>query len=100
MKGALRAERALSGREYRDGRTFTGPFPERPMPFRTIIEPFRIHSTQAITHTTPEQRESALDRVGYNLFGLQGDAVRSEEHTSELQSLAYLVCRLLPEKKK
>src|SRR5437016_11811822 len=45
------------------------------MPFRTIIEPFRIHSTQAITHTTPEQRESALKRVGYNLFGLHGDEV-------------------------
>src|SRR2546425_6277176 len=29
-----------------------------------------------------------------------GGAVRSEEHTSELQSLAYLVCRLLLEKKK
>src|SRR3989441_1097564 len=28
------------------------------------------------------------------------DAERSEEHTSELQSLAYLVCRLLLEKKK
>src|SRR2546425_8055678 len=27
-------------------------------------------------------------------------AARSEEHTSELQSLAYLVCRLLLEKKK
>src|SRR2546425_8018873 len=27
-------------------------------------------------------------------------ACRSEEHTSELQSLAYLVCRLLLEKKK
>src|SRR2546425_9673754 len=27
-------------------------------------------------------------------------ALRSEEHTSELQSLAYLVCRLLLEKKK
>src|SRR2546425_7600094 len=27
-------------------------------------------------------------------------ASRSEEHTSELQSLAYLVCRLLLEKKK
>src|SRR2546425_2360519 len=26
--------------------------------------------------------------------------VRSEEHTSELQSLAYIVCRLLLEKKK
>src|SRR2546425_9694404 len=31
------------------------------------------------------------------LFAL---ALRSEEHTSELQSLAYLVCRLLLEKKK
>src|SRR5687767_15266153 len=28
------------------------------------------------------------------------EKVRSEEHTSELQSLAYLVCRLLLEKKK
>src|SRR3989441_8996588 len=27
-------------------------------------------------------------------------SIRSEEHTSELQSLAYLVCRLLLEKKK
>src|SRR2546425_6859169 len=30
----------------------------------------------------------------------KGDFQRSEEHTSELQSLAYLVCRLLLEKKK
>src|SRR5687767_15645128 len=29
-----------------------------------------------------------------------GKRERSEEHTSELQSLAYLVCRLLLEKKK
>src|SRR5687767_15601580 len=29
-----------------------------------------------------------------------GSLRRSEEHTSELQSLAYLVCRLLLEKKK
>src|SRR2546425_7944420 len=29
-----------------------------------------------------------------------GRRLRSEEHTSELQSLAYLVCRLLLEKKK
>src|SRR2546425_6753543 len=29
-----------------------------------------------------------------------GRSARSEEHTSELQSLAYLVCRLLLEKKK
>src|SRR5687767_15291363 len=31
---------------------------------------------------------------------LQEYETRSEEHTSELQSLAYLVCRLLLEKKK
>src|SRR5687767_15550283 len=30
----------------------------------------------------------------------QPSVTRSEEHTSELQSLAYLVCRLLLEKKK
>src|SRR5205823_8941244 len=29
----------------------------------------------------------------------ESSALRSEEHTSELQSLAYLVCRLLLEKK-
>src|SRR2546425_12534805 len=34
------------------------------------------------------------------LFGSPGIKKRSEEHTSELQSLAYLVCRLLLEKKK
>src|SRR2546425_8143364 len=33
-------------------------------------------------------------------FGVQAVDERSEEHTSELQSLAYLVCRLLLEKKK
>src|SRR2546425_7358315 len=32
--------------------------------------------------------------------GKRAAAARSEEHTSELQSLAYLVCRLLLEKKK
>src|SRR2546425_7031035 len=34
---------------------------------------------------------------GSFIFGVP---TRSEEHTSELQSLAYLVCRLLLEKKK
>src|SRR2546425_7127410 len=37
-----------------------------------------------------EEYERTLNRL----------AERSEEHTSELQSLAYLVCRLLLEKKK
>src|SRR2546425_6344298 len=41
-------------------------------------------------HSVKSDRQSAYDALG----------VRSEEHTSELQSLAYLVCRLLLEKKK
>src|SRR5205823_11538185 len=38
--------------------------------------------------------------LGGDRAGEADHRVRSEEHTSELQSLAYLVCRLLLEKKK
>src|SRR2546425_6178573 len=37
---------------------------------------------------------------GWRVAGPVQSGSRSEEHTSELQSLAYLVCRLLLEKKK
>src|SRR5437899_13014573 len=40
----------------------------------------------------------AASLVGATIGGIVG--VRSEEHTSELQSLRHLVCRLLLEKKK
>src|SRR2546425_5994259 len=43
--------------------------------------------------------EGAADVVERDV-GVFDHVVRSEEHTSELQSLAYLVCRLLLEKKK
>src|SRR5262245_64672680 len=41
-------------------------------------------------------------RGGHNLQQFSGENIvaRSEEHTSELQSLRHLVCRLLLEKKK
>src|SRR2546425_2105691 len=49
-------------------------------------------------------RSSGRSRWRMRLKGRHWVAVwlvaRSEEHTSELQSLAYLVCRLLLEKKK
>src|SRR2546425_9547553 len=38
--------------------------------------------------------------VAIHVGGVYATRERSEEHTSELQSLAYLVCRLLLEKKK
>src|SRR2546429_7302257 len=40
------------------------------------------------------------DRVGGHDQVIQNSDVRSEEHTSELQSRLHLVCRLLLEKKK
>src|SRR2546425_1738496 len=46
------------------------------------------------------QRGAAAVHVGLGLEHADRRAGRSEEHTSELQSLAYLVCRLLLEKKK
>src|SRR2546425_7468816 len=47
------------------------------------------------------QVPATRDSFVFRLRGQErGWAVRSEEHTSELQSLAYLVCRLLLEKKK
>src|SRR2546425_2370792 len=43
----------------------------------------------------PDHDRTSLTDINTDLF-----PKRSEEHTSELQSLAYLVCRLLLEKKK
>src|SRR2546425_9530693 len=57
-------------------------------------------------HTKPHQeavqaaRSALFDRKDPGLALRHLEGMRSEEHTSELQSLAYLVCRLLLEKKK
>src|SRR2546423_7641741 len=48
-----------------------------------------VEEIESASGLSPKMCEYALDVIG-----------RSEEHTSELQSLAYLVCRLLLEKKK
>jgi tryptophanase len=45
------------------------------MAYRTIIEPFRVHTVQAIDLPDREAREAALIRAGYNLFGLHADEV-------------------------
>src|SRR2546423_6977154 len=47
-----------------------------------------------------EQPAFGAGAVRHRLAGVPYGEGRSEEHTSELQSLAYLVCRLLLEKKK
>src|SRR3712207_7166611 len=44
--------------------------------------------------------EGSAEHEGAEGIGLLAGRIRSEEHTSELQSRQYLVCRLLLEKKK
>lgn len=45
------------------------------MAYKTIIEPFRIHTVQAIDLPDLAVRRAALERSGYNLFGLQAHEV-------------------------
>src|SRR5687767_15499679 len=61
-------------------------------PYTTL---FRSAVVAEISRWSEVGPSAALDTI---YFG--GGTPRSEEHTSELQSLAYLVCRLLLEKKK
>src|SRR3712207_8472549 len=70
--------------------------------------PIYAHQRRAgVLHDRPHVGEVEVDeprdrdQVGDALDALAQDVVgRSEEHTSELQSRQYLVCRLLLEKKK
>jgi tryptophanase len=45
------------------------------MAFRTIFEPFRIHSVEPLLMTTPEQRQRAIREADYNLFALRSETV-------------------------
>jgi tryptophanase len=45
------------------------------MEFKTIIEPFKIHSVAPITMTSEEQRNQFIIDAGYNLFSLHSDDV-------------------------
>src|SRR3989441_6740688 len=77
-------------------------------PYTTLFRSNRHDSLQADADRGGAMRLSAAGRVMstrrlqalWVVTALRDLESRSEEHTSELQSLAYLVCRLLLEKKK
>src|SRR5687767_15669210 len=74
-------------------------------PYTTLFRSFQpacLRQTHAL-RTPVLQPDLGRVRAGTDhelIFEAVDGALRSEEHTSELQSLAYLVCRLLLEKKK
>src|SRR5687767_15559135 len=79
-----------------------GPVGSTTIPLRRappgIHEPGpRSRASRAINHLAVPARPRRRRPPGWALGSAA--VARSEEHTSELQSLAYLVCRLLLEKK-
>src|SRR5687767_15250550 len=62
-------------------------------------ETARVTFSTAIANTREEAVTLADKYHDPSIFERESRLARSEEHTSELQSLAYLVCRLLLEKK-
>src|SRR5258708_12641074 len=75
------------------------PFPSPPL-FRSVFKIAdpkpEIHYRQYAKTLLGNIRTSQLKAIAVN----GRNAIRSEEHTSELQSPDHLVCRLLLEKKK
>src|SRR3712207_8516500 len=68
--------------------------------FRSAVE--RVRDPCAVAQRPADRQALLKERTGAGILALRQMQVpqRSEEHTSELQSRQYLVCRLLLEKKK
>src|SRR2546430_8872870 len=68
----------------------------------TEIYPLPLHDALPILHQKRAQSERGVRtcRSEHSATAVRQKSVRSEEHTSELQSQSNLVCRLLLEKKK
>src|SRR5205823_12121712 len=79
-----------------DSRIWSG---EKESHFPSVNAKVRRHVCRGWKQITPMSSFGAMVLFGACLHAADGK-LRSEEHTSELQSLAYLVCRLLLEKKK
>src|SRR2546427_12235437 len=68
---AASAKRSVSSEKVR--RTSIGAaVPDR---FRTIIEPFRIHSVEPLRITTEDERRKKIKDAGYNVFALRAEDV-------------------------
>src|SRR5205814_6938880 len=68
-------------------------------PTSTLFPYTTLFRSRAARDAAGVQRGDDHGRRGSHVDSRRGRAPRSEEHTSELQSLRHLVCRLLLEKK-
>src|SRR5205823_7919963 len=71
------------------------PFPGRPFVFSDV----RLLFLGPLARRVSRLQQWRVRLVHWPISKKRPAQTRSEEHTSELQSLAYLVCRLLLEKK-
>src|SRR5258705_3211751 len=74
-------------------------------PYTTLFRSLQVDCVATIEEALTQLTRSAYDVLLCDLHLSSGERCRSqrsrsEEHTSELQSLRHLVCRLLLEKKK
>src|SRR5436305_11143476 len=66
----------------------------------TEIYTLSLHDALPIFHITDQQDgDQCASKASHKPLSTTGGDLRSEEHTSELQSRPHLVCRLLLEKK-
>src|SRR2546422_3243563 len=69
-------------------------------PYTTLFRSRLRRVAEQVEHHLLQRAAVAQDRGEGRQVLLDRDVLRSEEHTSELQSRLHLVCRLLLEKKK
>src|SRR3712207_8362747 len=70
-------------------------------PYTTLFRSVLRSSILEFVHDPMKTLSSLISSMGMPASSpMYSSALRSEEHTSELQSRQYLVCRLLLEKKK
>src|SRR3989442_15594616 len=69
-------------------------------PPRSTLFPYTTLFRSVIVRTSAELREIIDNNPFQSQQSKESKWIRSEEHTSELQSRPHLVCRLLLEKKK
>src|SRR2546425_4685782 len=94
LRGTQTLAEGVSGSKWRVGQRKPACFRRMESRFESAARAFRqldgVFRARLFAMLFERQLDQPVDQL----------AERSEEHTSELQSLAYLVCRLLLEKKK